>query len=259
VTILNHLYNNAKIDDIQNAQIAQYAENNFFGKPCGLMDMTTCAVGGCITIDFNDFDNPVVKKVNYDFSANGYSMIIVDTGGNHADLNEDYEALEHEMKEVARAFGGNVLREFSKEKVLNNIPLLRGRVSDRAILRALHFYADDDRVVEQVSVLENNNFRRFLKLIIESGYSSWMLCQNCYSSGNVHEQGISVALAVSENILKGKGAWRVHGGGFAGTVQAFVPDKLIPAYIETMQGTFGEKACYRMNIRPLGTVKVELG
>lgn len=256
VTILNHLYNNGMIDNVLNAQIAQYAENNFFSKPCGLMDMTTCAVGGFVTIDFKDFEDPLVKKVKFDFVASGFSMVIVDTGGNHADLNEDYTALEHEMKEVARAFGGKVLKEFTKQRVLDNIPYLRSRVNDRAILRALHFYDDDQRVVEQVLALESGRFDEFLRLIIDSGYSSWMLCQNCYSHKNIEEQGVSVALAITENLLKGKGAWRVHGGGFAGTIQAFVPNYLLEPYLEKMKEIFGEKTCHELMIRPEGTIKL---
>lgn len=258
VTILNHLYNNGVINDVLNAQIAQYAENNYFGKPCGLMDMTTCAVGGFVTIDFKDFENPVVGKVDFDFAASGFSMVIVDTGGNHADLNEDYTALEHEMKEVARAFGGKVLREFTKQRVLENIPYLRSKVNDRAILRAVHFYDDDQRVVEQVQSLGNNRFDEFLRLITDSGYSSWMLCQNCYSHKNIEEQGISVALALTENLLKGKGAWRVHGGGFAGTIQVFVPNELLVSYLEKMKEVFGEEACYELMIRPAGTIKITI-
>lgn len=258
VTILNHLYNNAVIDDILNAQIAQYSENNYFGKPCGLMDQTTCAVGGFVTIDFKDFDSPQVKKVDFDFGACGYSMVIVDTGGNHADLNEDYTLLEHEMKEVARAFGGQVLRQFSAEKVLENIAFLRTKVNDRAILRALHFYSDDQRVVDQVEALEKDDFNGFLSLITESGYSSWMLCQNCYSHKNIEEQGISVSLAVTESLIKGRGAWRVHGGGFAGTIQAFVPNDILENYVSRMRSIFGDKSCHEITIRPMGTIKLRI-
>lgn len=258
VTVLNHLYNNGVVNDVLNAQIAQYSENCFFGKPCGLMDMTTCSVGGFVTIDFKDFENPIVEKVNFDFASSGFSMVIVDTGGDHADLNEDYTALEHEMKEVARAFGGKVLREFSLEKVLENIDFLRTKVNDRAILRAIHFYGDDNRVVQQVKALETNDFDKFMELIIESGYSSWMLCQNCYSHKFIEKQGLSVALAVSENILKGKGAWRVHGGGFAGTIQAFVPNSILETYLNAMGRIFGNEACHELIIRPVGTVKLDL-
>jgi galactokinase len=205
-----------------------------------------------------DFEHPAVEKVDFDFAGSGFTMVIVDTGGSHADLNDDYTALEHEMKSVARAFGGQVLREFSAEKVLENMDLLRGKVSDRAILRALHFYSDDRRVVEQVKALRNNDFERFLWLITDSGYSSWMLCQTCYSSKSVHEQGVSVALAVSESLLKGCGAWRVHGGGFAGTIQAFVPNGMLQSYAGAMRAIFGSQSCYELIIRPRGTMKVSI-
>lgn len=257
-TILNDLYNQGKITLIVLAQIGQYAENRYFGKPCGLMDQTTSAVGGFVTIDFKDFSHPLVKKVDFDFTASGFSLAIVDTGGSHADLNEDYVALEAEMKAVAKAFGGKVLGEFTKERVLENISFLRTRVSDRAILRALHFYDDDQRVVDQVKALEGNDFSRFLNLVVESGYSSWMLCQNCYSTRHVNEQGISVGLAVSQNLLKGRGAWRVHGGGFAGTIQAFVPNDLLPLYVDRMRTIFGEKSCYTLMIRSAGAIRVEI-
>ncbi|MHB0856152.1 MAG: galactokinase [Anaerolineae bacterium] len=258
VSILNHLYNDGRMDPVLAAKIAQYAENQFFGKPCGLMDQTTCAVGGFVTIDFRDFANPLVKKVSFDLAASGYALIIVDTGGNHADLNEDYAALEREMKDVARTLGGRVLREFSKERVLAEIPRLRGQVSDRAILRALHFYSDDQRVVDQVAALEQGDLAGFLGLVKASGLSSWTLAQNCYSSQAVEEQGIPVALAVSAEILAGRGAWRVHGGGFAGTIQAFVPADLVDTYMAAMQGIFGASSCHRLMIRPVGAVEVRI-
>lgn len=254
--IENDLYNNSSLDPVLHAQISQFSENNFFGKPCGLMDQSTCAVGSFVTIDFKDFAHPIVKKVDFDFAASGFSMVIVDTGGNHADLNDDYTALEHEMKAVARAFGGQVLREFSAAKVLENLAFLRTKVNDRAILRALHFYGDDQRVVDQVKALETNHFTEFLQMIIDSGYSSWMWCQNCYSHKDIEEQGISIALAASENILKGRGAWRVHGGGFAGTIQAFVPNDLLEKYIHEMNAIFGSDVCHEVIIRPLGGVQV---
>ncbi len=257
-SILNYFYNNNRISPILNAQISQYSENTYFGKPCGLMDQTAVAVGGFCAIDFQDFANPIVKKVDFDFASSGFSMVIVDTGGDHADLNEDYEALEREMKDVARAFGGQVLRQFSKERVLREIPYLRTKVNDRAILRAIHFYNDDQRVVNQVAALENNDFPRFLGLIIESGYSSWMLCQNCLLNRHVERQGITVGLALSEELLKGRGAWRVHGGGFAGTIQAFVPADLLETYLSQMQAIFGAQACHELALRSLGATRVEL-
>jgi galactokinase len=256
--IENDLYNHSALDPVLLAQISQYSENQFFGKPCGLMDQTTCAVGGFVTIDFKDFANPIVRKVDFDFASSGFSMVIVDTGGNHADLNDDYTAIEHEMKEVARAFGGQVLREFSAEKVLQNMAFLRTKDNDRAVLRALHFYADDQRVVDQVVSLEKNDFKEFLRLIIDSGYSSWMLCQNVYSHKDIEEQGISIALIASENLLKGRGAWRVHGGGFAGTIQVFVPKELVEKYLREMNAIFGEGACHELMIRPVGGTRLQI-
>jgi galactokinase len=199
-----------------------------------------------------------VRKVDFDFASSGFTMVIVDTGGDHADLNDDYTALEHEMKEVARAFGGQVLREFSAEKVLQNMTFLRTKVNDRAVLRALHFYADDQRVVDQVVSLEQNNFNEFLRLIIDSGYSSWMLCQNIYSHKDIEHQGISIALIVSENLLKGRGAWRVHGGGFAGTIQVFVPNDLLTNYVSEMNKIFGAGACHELMIRPVGGTRLQI-
>jgi galactokinase len=259
VTILNNLFNESKVDTIYGAIIAQYSENNYFGKPCGLMDPTTSAVGGLIAIDFKDFDDPIVKKVEYDFGNVVFSIVIVDTGGNHADLNDDYTALENEMKAVAKALGGKVLREFSLSIVLDNISFLRKKVNDRAILRAVHFFNDDARVVEQVKALENNDFPKFLQLVTESGYSSWMLCQNCYLSKHFEEQGVSVGLALSEEILRGKGAWRVHGGGFAGTIQAFVPNQMVDEYILKLSEIFGPESCHELVLRNAGAIMLDLG
>ncbi|MGE5557465.1 MAG: galactokinase [Bacillota bacterium] len=255
-TVINHLYNGGRLDALQLAQIGQYSENVHFGKPCGLMDQTTSAVGGFVTIDFADQAKPVVRKINFDFAASGYRLVITNTGGDHTSLNEDYAALEHEMKDVARALGGQVLREFSGDKVLQNMKFLRTKVSDRAILRALHFYADDRRVADEVDALEKKDFGGFLRLVIESGYSSWMLCQNCYIPGDSRRQEIALALAVSERILKGRGAWRVHGGGFAGTIQAFVPEDKLPLYLQEMGGIFGPDACYELQVRSEGAMKI---
>jgi galactokinase len=259
VAILNDLYNQGKVTAIQAAQIGQFAENNYFGKPCGLMDQTTCAVGGFVTIDFKDFNNPLVHKVDYQFADSGFSLVIIGTGGSHADLNEDYAAIASEMKAVAHFFGGQVLREFSAEKVVANVAALRKKVNDRAILRALHFYADDARVVKQAAALEARDFGRFLQLVNESGSSSWRLNQNVFTTKHPEEQGVALALAVSETILAGRGAWRVHGGGFAGTIQAFVPDDLVTEYMQKMSAIFGEENCHRISIRSQGATRVDLG
>jgi galactokinase len=256
--IISELFNNGKLDPIQNAIIGQYAENNYFGKPCGLMDQTACAMGGLITIDFKDPSKPVVKKVNFDFIATGFALVITDTGGNHADLNEEYASLPTDMKAVAAQLGAKVLREVSLEQVLDIIPGIREKVGDRAILRAIHFENDNQRVVDQVAALERNDFKSFLNMVVESGYSSYMYNQNIYPVNNVREQGVSLALALSEIVLKGKGAWRVHGGGFAGTIQAFVPNDLLNKYISTLEHVYGKGSCHKLFIRQQGTGRVEL-
>lgn len=254
--IISHLFNEGKLDPIQNAIIGQYAENVYFGKPCGLMDQTACSVGGLVTIDFKNPAEPVVKKVDFDFTKTGYALVITDTGGNHADLNDEYASLPTEMKSVAGKLGAKVLREVSLEQVVENIPQMRGQVSDRAILRAFHFQRDNARVVEQVNALEHNDFKSFLKMIVESGHSSYMYNQNIYPINNVEEQGISLALAMSDMVLNGEGAFRVHGGGFAGTIQAFVPEHLIEKYITTLEHVFGANSCHKLFIRPQGAIKV---
>ncbi|MFT3740082.1 MAG: galactokinase family protein [Breznakibacter sp.] len=256
--IISHLFNQGKLDPIQNAIIGQYAENNFFGKPCGLMDQTACSVGGLVTIDFEDPSKPIVKKVNFDFVATGFALVITDTGGNHADLNDEYASLPTEMKSVAAKLGANVLRQVSIDKIIEAIPTIRTKVSDRALLRAIHFQGDNARVVAQVAALEKNDFKAFLGMVVDSGFSSYMYNQNIYPVNNVEEQGVSLALALSELILKGQGAWRVHGGGFAGTIQAFVPQNLLDKYVATLEHVFGQGACHKLFIRQKGSVKVEL-
>jgi galactokinase len=256
--IVSELYNNGKLDPIQNAIIGQYAENNFFGKPCGLMDQTACAMGGLITIDFKDPSNPIVKKVNFDFIATGFSLVITDTGGNHADLNDEYASLPTDMKAVAAELGANVLREVTMEQIIDIAPKIREKVGDRAILRAIHFQGDNQRVVDQVAALEKNDFKSFLQMVIESGYSSYMYNQNIFPVNNVREQGVSLALALSELVLKGKGAWRVHGGGFAGTIQAFVPENLLNKYVTTLEHIYGPGSCHKLFIRHQGTGKITI-
>jgi galactokinase len=257
-TILSHLFNDGKVDPIQNAIIGQYSENNYFGKPCGLMDQTACAMGGLITIDFKDPSKPVVKKVNFDFGATGFSLVITDTGGNHADLNDEYASLPADMKAVASELGAKVLRQVTLEQIIDIAPKIRERVGDRAILRAIHFQGDNQRVADQVAALEKNDFKSFLGMVTESGYSSFMYNQNVYPVNNVREQGVSLALALSEIVLKGEGAWRVHGGGFAGTIQAFVPKKLLDRYVKTLEHVYGKGSCHILFVRHQGAARVEL-
>ncbi|MDO4462815.1 MAG: galactokinase family protein [Bacteroidia bacterium] len=255
--IFSHLFNEGKLDPVLNAQIGQYAENVFFGKPCGLMDQTACSVGGLITIDFADPSKPIVKKVDFDFIKTGYSLVITDTGGNHADLNDEYASLPTDMKGVAAQMGKKVLREVEPQQLIDAIPTLRGKVSDRAILRAIHFEGDNARVANQVAALEKNDFSSFLQMVKDSGRSSFMYNQNVYPSSAPQEQGISLALALSDIALGSEGAYRVHGGGFAGTIQAFVPQHLLDKYIATLEPTFGKGKCHKLFIRPQGSIKVE--
>lgn len=256
--IINHLFNDGKLDPVENAIIGQWAENNYFGKPCGLMDQTACSVGGFITIDFEDPSKPIVKALDFDFQKTGYVLVITDTGGSHANLNDEYASLPIEMKSVAQELGKEVLRQVTLEDVVKATPQIREKVGDRALLRSFHFQGDNARVVEQVAALENGDFESFLKMVIESGFSSYMYNQNIFPVHNVQEQGVSLALALSDMVLKGKGAWRVHGGGFAGTIQAFVPQDLINKYVSTLEHVFGEGNCHKLFIRAKGAIKVEL-
>ena len=255
-TVLSYLYNDGKVSAVDIAKVAQYSENVFFGKPCGLLDQMAASVGTFVTIDFKSTTEPVIKKVNFDFSKSGHSLCIVDTGGNHSDLTDDYAAVRGEMEAVAKALGKNVLREISYEDFFKAIPELNGKVNDRAILRAIHFYNENRRVDEAIKCLESGDFDGFKNIIIESGKSSFELAQNVYTPKNPTEQKLSLALAVSEEILKGRGAWRVHGGGFAGTIQAFVPNDLLDTYKETMESIFGKGRCYVLIIRPVGGTQV---
>ncbi len=256
-TIISHLFNDGNLDPLDNAIIGQKAENNFFGKPCGLMDQTACAVGGLVAIDFEVPGKPLVSKVNFDFTATGYSLVITDTGGDHADLNDEYASLPEEMKSVASALGSGVLREVTLGDIVRAIPELRPVTGDRAILRSYHFQEDNQRVVRQVEALERGDFRSFLNMVVESGYSSFMYNQNIHSSHSVKDQGVALGLAMSEMVLKGEGAWRVHGGGFAGTIQAFVPDSLLDHYIKTMEHIFGKGCCHNLFIRNSGAIRLQ--
>ena len=255
--ILNHFYNKGKVENTEIAKMAQYSENVFFGKPCGLMDQMACAVGGFVYIDFEDTKNPVIEKIPFDLSAQGYALCIVNTGGNHADLNDDYASVPAEMKSVAKLFGAEYLRQISKKHVLDNIASIRNTVGDRAILRAIHFFNENERVTKQARALKSENIANFFRYTKESGRSSFMYLQNVFTTKNVTEQGLSLALAITDSVLSGKGgAFRVHGGGFAGTIQAFVPFKNVEAYRKAIDSAFGQGACHVLRIRPDGAIKV---
>ena len=255
-SILSYMFNDGKISPVEIAKVAQYSENVFFGKPCGLLDQMASSVGTFVTIDFKSTKDPVIKKIDFDFSKSGHSLCIVDTHGNHSDLTDDYAAVRAEMEYVAQALGKNVLREVSYEEFFAALPELTGRVNDRAILRAIHFFNENKRVEKAVECLENNDFEGFKQVIIDSGRSSFMLNQNVYTPKNPTEQKLSLALAISKELLDGKGAWRVHGGGFAGTIQAFVPNDMLDEYKKTIEGVFGEGSCHVLIIRPVGGTQV---
>ena len=257
--IQTYLYNDGRIANEELAKIAQYAENAYFGKPCGLMDQMACAVGGFLSIDFADPKDPVVTPVSFSLADAGYKLCIVNTGGNHADLNEDYASVPAEMKAVAAALGQEVLRGLTESDIIANIPLLRGTVGDRAILRALHFLRENDRVEKQTKALRRGDFDTFLSLVIASGNSSFKYLQNVFTVKNVAEQGLSLALAVTEGLLGDKKcAWRVHGGGFAGTIQAFVRAELAEDYRTVMDGIFGAGAVMMLSVRPVGATEITL-
>jgi len=255
-TTVSYLFNDGKISAVDIAKVAQYSENVFFGKPCGLLDQMASSVGTFVSIDFESTEKPVIKKVDYDFSTSGHSLCIVDTGGNHSDLTDDYAAVRAEMESVAAAMGKNVLREISFEDFKKALPEIKDKVNDRAIIRAFHFYNENIRVEKAVSALESGDFDAFKQIIIDSGHSSYMYNQNVFAPSNPSEQKLSVALCMSEDILKGKGAWRVHGGGFAGTIQAFVPNDILDEYKTAMESVFGEGNCHVLIIRPVGGTRV---
>ena len=255
--ILSHIYNDGKVDNVEIAKLAQYAENVFFGKPCGLMDQVACAVGGIVAIDFADPKAPIIEKMDFDITAAGYNLCIVNTGGNHADLTDDYASVPREMKAVAAALGKTVLRELNEEDVIAAIPTLRESLGDRAILRALHFFAENRRVAAQKAALQNGDINGFFDGVLASGRSSFCYLQNVYTCKNLTEQGLSLALCLADNLLGGKqAAWRVHGGGFAGTIQAFVPTSEVETFRAAMDAAFGEGRCMVLRIRPVGAVKI---
>ena len=255
-TVMNYLYNDGKVSAVEVAQIAQYAENVFFDKPCGLMDQMACSVGGFVKIDFKDTENPVIEPVEFDFASCGHSLVITDTRANHADLTDEYAAIRQEMEAAAAVFGKSALRDVEESEFNANLPLVREKAGDRSVLRGLHFYGENNRVEKAAAALGNNDFDAFKSVITESGFSSYMYNQNVYSSKQPLSQPVSLALAASDHVLRGKGAWRVHGGGFAGTIQAFVPSELLETYKATLEGIFGEGACYVLNIRPIGGTEI---
>ncbi|MCR5118725.1 MAG: galactokinase [Lachnospiraceae bacterium] len=254
--IISGLYNDEKIDAVTIAIVGQYAENGYFGKPCGLMDQMACSVGSLVHIDFADPKAPVTEKVEYDFAKSGYKLCITDTKGSHADLTPDYAAVPAEMKAVAAFFGKEVLHEVSREEVLENSATIREKCGDRALLRALHFYAENIRVKKQTEALKAGNMAAFLSEVKASGDSSFKYLQNVYTNSDVQHQNISVALQLAEEILKSDGVARVHGGGFAGTMQAWVRNEKVEDYRAAMDKLFGAGSCSVLQIRKYGGMRV---
>ena len=255
-TIINHLFFDGRISAPEVAAIGQYAENVYFGKPCGLMDQTVSAVGGLVTIDFGNQQNPSIRRLDFDFATCDHALCIIDSRASHADLTEEYAAIPSEMKEVAAFFGKEVLTQVTEAEFYANLAAVRQTCSDRAVMRAIHEFQENARVEQQVQALEVGNFSEFLTLTTESGHSSYMYLQNVIPAGYVAHQDMAIALALCQRYLQGRGAYRVHGGGFAGTVQAFVPFDLLDAFRIGIDSALGEGACHVLSIRPEGGVEV---
>lgn len=255
-TICNELFFGSRLSAVEIAQIGQYAENVYFGKPCGLMDQTASSVGGMVFIDFENPANPLVEKLDFDFAKAGHALCIIDSGADHADLTDEYAAIPGELKEVCRFFGKEVLRDIPEADFFAALPGLRHQVPDRAILRAIHFYQENERVQRQAQALREDDFDRFLRLVSESGRSSWMYLQNITPAGAIEHQDVAVALALCDTLLGGRGAYRVHGGGFAGTVQAFVPMDMLEGFKTGIERVLGEGKCHVLSIRPQGGIRM---
>ncbi len=255
-TILSGLYNNMSISAVDIAIIGQYAENIYFGKPCGLMDQMACSVGNLVYIDFKNPDKPIIEKIEFDMEKYGYSLCITDTKGSHADLTDEYAAVPMEMKLVAKHFGQDVLRGIGAQDILKNIKVLRSEFGDRSVLRALHFVNENERVGQEVEALKSGDFKQFLEYVKESGDSSYKYLQNVYANSDVQRQNISIALSTSDVVLQKNGVSRVHGGGFAGTIQAFVKNAHVDEYRKNMDLIFGEGSCSDLRIRKYGGIQV---
>lgn len=252
--IFDKLYNGGTVPFVEQAKISQYAENAYFGKPSGLLDQMASAAGGLVTVDFRA-DEPDVKAMNYDFATKGYALAVVATGGSHANLTDHYAAIPAEMKAVAAQLGGKVLRDISEAQALENAGMLRKNTGDRAVMRAFHFFRENERVTRQVKALEEDRIGDFLKEITDSGYSSFMYLQNVYAPAG--DQSLSLALCLAEEMLKEDGAWRIHGGGFAGTTLNFVPAGKLDRFVNVMENTFGKGCCQVLDIRPEGAAVIE--
>lgn len=255
-SMLNTFFNEGRMDPVAYAHIGKFAENHYWDKSSGLLDQMACAVGGLITIDFYEPAVPVVENIDFDFSSQEHSLIIVNTGKSHADLSADYSSVPNEMKKVAQFFGKEVCSQLTEEEVIQNLAQVREYAGDRSVLRALHFFEENKRVEAEVAALKENRFQDFLQNIAASGESSWKWLQNCYTNSDYQEQGISIALALTELFIarKQRGVCRIHGGGFAGVIMAVLPNELADEYIEYIEDALGQGNAYRMSIRPYGAI-----
>lgn len=255
-TVIDLKYNEGKSTPFEIAQYGWFAENVFFGKKCGLLDQTVSSYGGLVSIDFKDDSSPVIEKIDFDFEKYGYTLCVTDTKSSHENLTDDYVAIREEMKQVANYFDCEVLSEVDEKEFLSFIPNIRSFCSDRAIMRAMHFFAETKRAHEEAVALKNKDIDLFLRLVNESGISSGNLLQNLFSNNTPTEQAIPLAIAMSKSILGNKGAVRVHGGGFAGTIQAFVPTEMVKEYKDSIERIFGDGSCHQMKIRPVGGIEI---
>lgn len=255
-TILSGLYNDMSIDPVTIAQVGQYAENVYFGKPCGLMDQCACSVGSLIHIDFKDNEHPVVEKIEVDFPEFKHSLCIIDVHASHADLTDDYASIPYEMKKVAEFFGKEFLRDVNEEDFYNQLPAVRKATNDRAVLRTIHLFKENKRVEKAVEALNAGDFETFKTVVKASGESSFQYLQNIYSNNDTDNQAVSIALALSEEILQAHGVCRVHGGGFAGTIQAFVKDEYVDKYKYEIERYFGKGSCHILKVRKYGGMKI---
>ncbi|MBR2067231.1 MAG: galactokinase, partial [Solobacterium sp.] len=255
-TILNDLFMGEKVDEAEIAKVGQYVENEYFGKPCGLMDQMACSYGGVIAVDFLNPQEPVIKKMDMDLKEAGLSLCIIDSGASHEDLTDEYAAVLEECKQVAHICGGEYLRDIEEAVFWEKVKECRKQCGDRAVLRAMHFFAENKRAQMEAEAIENKDYDQFLKLVDASGDSSWQLLQNIYASNAVQNQEVAFTIALAKSILQGEGAVRVHGGGFAVTVQAFVPFEKEEEFISTMDKILGKGSCHKMMIRPVGGIRI---
>ena len=255
--IINSMFNDSKTEAIEIAKIGQFAERDYFGKPCGLLDQMASSLGGFTYADFNDPQMPVTESIELDVKSLGYTLCVVDTGGNHANLTNDYADITLECKAVSNALGVDYLRDADSDEFNNNMAAIRKKCGDRAVLRAFHFFNEQERVLKQRKALKEKSFEEFLSLVNESGQSSYDYLQNLYSTSAVNEQGLSLAIALTKKFLNGKGACRVHGGGFAGTIQCYIPNNMLDDYKTMIEKVFGESSCCILNIRPVGGYEIK--